>query len=111
MSKYKYYAKINKIKIKRVINKRAMEKFYFKTEGQEPDINCIQKCNYITKPSKGTKIGSASCQQCQNCFGFDKEENWVKCLEYSLDITVRKIKPLNEWAYYLWFASYAESYP
>jgi len=63
-----------------------MEKLYFKTEGDEPDENCTELCPYDEKPSKGTKIGSASCQDCGYCYGWDREEKWVKCLKHSLEL-------------------------
>jgi len=56
-----------------------MEKLYFKTTGLEPDVECIDPCPYKNKPSEGTMIGSASCQDCISCLGWDSEENWVKC--------------------------------
>ena len=63
-----------------------MEKLYFKTTGQEPDVTCIEPCIYKDRPSKGTMIGSSKCQACKACYGWDSEENWVKCLNYSLDV-------------------------
>ena len=62
-----------------------MEKLYFKTTGQEPDENCIDPCKYEDRPNEGTMIGSAKCQDCKACFGWDSEENWVKCLNYSME--------------------------
>lgn len=55
-----------------------MEKYYYPTRGQEPDIECIQHC-YI----KECRIGSVVCQECENCEetggsdGFAPE--WIKC--------------------------------
>ena len=62
-----------------------MEKLYFNTRGQDPDVTCIELCNYKDSPSKLTMIGSASCQDCRACYGWDSEESWVKCLNYSLE--------------------------
>lgn len=62
-----------------------MEKLYFKTIGQEPDAECIEPCPYQGRPAEGTMIGSASCQGCNSCYGWDIEESWVKCLDYSLE--------------------------
>lgn len=60
-----------------------MEKYYFKTRGQEPDVDCIEKCNSINKPSENTHIGSAMCQECKCCKETDIDEygdlNWIKC--------------------------------
>lgn len=61
-----------------------MRKLYFNTTGQEPDIDCIDPCPYDDKPLENTMIGSAACQECKSCYGWDSEENWVKCLAYSL---------------------------
>jgi len=62
-----------------------MKKLYFKTRGQEPDITCIEPCEYKNKPSENTMIGSGICQDCQDCLGWDSEENWVKCLSHELE--------------------------
>jgi len=62
-----------------------MEKLYFKTTGQDPDVNCIEPCKYEDRPSEGTMIGSGKCQDCRACYGWDSEENWVKCLNYSME--------------------------
>jgi len=63
-----------------------MKKLYFKTTGQEPDVNFVDKCPYIDyRPREGTMIGSASCQQCKACYGWDSEENWIKCLAHALE--------------------------
>ena len=64
---------------------KTMEKLYFKTTGQEPDVNCIEPCKYEDRPSEGTMIGSGECQDCRACYGWDSEENWVKCLNYSME--------------------------
>ena len=62
-----------------------MKKLYFRTKGQEPDEVCIDVCPYKNRPTKTTKIGSCSCQGCNECYGWDSEENWVKCLRYAVD--------------------------
>ena len=62
-----------------------MEKLYFKTRGQEPDVECVEICKYKDKPSPNTRIGSALCQDCVACYGWDKEEDWIKCLNHSLE--------------------------
>ena len=57
-----------------------MEKYYFKTRGQDPDVECTEMC-MVRK--NGTMIGSCSCQKCE----FHKENNqdeddnisWIKC--------------------------------
>ena len=38
-----------------------MEKLYFKTVGQEPDVECNEPCEFKDKPSEGTMIGSGLC--------------------------------------------------
>ena len=58
-----------------------MNKFFFITEGQEPDVNCIEPCNCGGRPNESIMIGSASCQECIFCMGWDSEEQWVKCLK------------------------------
>ena len=62
-----------------------MEKLYFKTTGQEPDVNCIEPCKYEDRTSEGVMIGSGQCQDCIACYGWDSEEKWVKCLNYSME--------------------------
>lgn len=62
-----------------------MKKLYYKTDGYEPHVNCIEPCTYENRPKKDTMIGSASCKKCRDCYGWDNEESWVKCLSYSLE--------------------------
>ena len=71
------------IEIEKLIEE--MIKLNYRTRGQDPDINCTISCRYKHKPSKGTMIGSASCQGCESCYGWDKEEQWVKCLNYACE--------------------------
>lgn len=50
-------------------------------------IKYIDPCKYKKKETTiktPTMIGSTSCQKCINCFGWDSEENWVKCLKHSI---------------------------
>lgn len=62
-----------------------MKKLYYNTKGTEPDIECIDKCPFEDyKPNNNTMIGSANCKDCKECYGWDDEEKWVKCLRYSL---------------------------
>lgn len=60
-----------------------MEKYYFKTRGEEPDIICIEKCQSKFRPTDGTMIGSILCQECKNCKETDIDEfgnvTWIKC--------------------------------
>ena len=63
-----------------------MEKLYFRIAGSEPDTTCIDPCTYKDKPSEGVMVGSATCQGCISCYGWDAEENWVKCLSHSLKV-------------------------
>jgi|GEM_PF-2915035 len=60
-----------------------MEKYYFKTRGQEPDAYCIEPCKSKYKPSDGVMIGSAACQECKCCKETDIDEfgdvSWIKC--------------------------------
>ena len=64
-----------------------MEKYYFKTRGQEPDIECVTLCLSKNKPSEGVRIGSASCQECKCCKETDIDEwgdlTWIKCSDLS----------------------------
>jgi hypothetical protein len=55
-----------------------MERYYFKTNGDEIDVDCTEPCHI----KKGTMIGSVACQQCEHC----KENNadyygcsWIVC--------------------------------
>ena len=75
-----------------------MKKLYFKTTGQEPDVNCVEQCFHNSNNNTNQPycmIGSAKCQECQFCFGWDREEHWVKCLEYSLLESKDKDKTLE----------------
>jgi hypothetical protein len=62
-----------------------MKKLFYKTVGQEPDVDCVDPCKYEDRLSKGTMIGSCKCRDCIACFGWDSEEQWVKCLNYSME--------------------------
>lgn len=62
-----------------------MIKLYYKTTGEEPDVNCIEPCKYDCIPSEGTMIGSCSCKECSYCYGWDMEECWVKCLKHAME--------------------------
>lgn len=57
-----------------------MEKYYFKTTGQEPDVDCTEMCLCKDRPSENTRIGSGMCQDCKNCYGWDSDEYWIKCM-------------------------------
>lgn len=63
-----------------------MEKLYYKTIGQEPDVDCVELCKFKDKPSVGTMVGSGMCQGCIACYGWDSEENWIKCLNHALEL-------------------------
>jgi hypothetical protein len=66
-----------------------MKKLFYNTKGNEPDIECIDPCEFEKyRPNKGTMIGSASCQKCRACHGWDSEECWVKCLAYALETNI-----------------------
>ena len=54
-----------------------MEKYYFQTEKET--LEPIESCEFTHK-----KIGCVECSQCDNCFGYDVEERWVKCKIYSI---------------------------
>ena len=62
-----------------------MIKLYYKTTGEEPDIDCTEPCKYDCRPSEGTMIGSCSCKECGYCYGWDMEECWVKCLKHAME--------------------------
>ena len=63
-----------------------MKKLYYKTEGQDPDTICVDPCPYkIDNVNRNPMIGSASCRDCLYCFGWDSEEDWIKCLKYSME--------------------------
>jgi hypothetical protein len=60
-----------------------MEKYYFKTKGYEPDIECVTPCWSKKRPSDGVRIGSAACQDCVCHIENDMDEygciSWLKC--------------------------------
>lgn len=60
-----------------------MKKYYFKTRGQEPDIECAEKCYSQHKSNEGVMIGSVTCQKCKCCKESDIDEwgdiTWIKC--------------------------------
>lgn len=56
-----------------------MERYYFKTAGDEIDVDCIELC--LVKKNK-TMIGSVACQECEHCIESDKTFygcSWIKC--------------------------------
>ena len=59
-----------------------LEKYYFKTKGREPDIDCTERC--MVKDS-GIMIGSVSCQECIFNKGNNASDDswdgdtWIKC--------------------------------
>jgi hypothetical protein len=57
-----------------------MERYYFKTRGQEPDVECTERCMF---KDTGTMIGSANCQKCEYHLENDEDEwgdiSWLKC--------------------------------
>lgn len=70
-----------------------MEKLHFRIGGVEPDLVCLDLCTYLpsdykdkygTKVGYAIRIGSAACQMCEFCRGFDLEEQWIKCSQYNL---------------------------
>ena len=56
------------------------ERYYFKTRGQEPDVECTQRCMFR---DNGICIGSAACQKCEHHFENNVDEwgciSWIKC--------------------------------
>ena len=64
-----------------------MQKYYFKTRGQEPDVECVTPCLSKNRPSEGVRIGSATCQECKCCKETDIDEwgdlTWIKCSDLS----------------------------
>lgn len=57
-----------------------MERYYFKTRGQEPDVECTERCMF---KDTGTMIGSANCQKCEYHLENNEDEwgdiSWLKC--------------------------------
>ena len=57
-----------------------MERYYFKTRGQEPDVECTERCMF---KDTGTMIGSANCQKCKHHLENNVDEwgdiSWLKC--------------------------------
>lgn len=68
-----------------------MEQYYFKTRGQEPDVDCVERC--MVKDN-GVMIGSVTCQECKHHKGNNQDEfgdiSWIKC-EKIEDATKTKI--------------------
>lgn len=56
------------------------ERYYFKTRGQEPYVECIEICMFR---NNGICIGSAACQKCEHHLenNLDKWDciSWIKC--------------------------------
>lgn len=71
-----------------------IEPYYFKTRGQEPDEECIEKCQSKLKPSAGVHIGSITCQECVCCVKTDKDKygnvSWIKCTDIA-NATQKKV--------------------
>lgn len=60
-------------------NDLVADKYFFKTTGQEPNEECVEKC--MVK-NDGTFIGSVSCQSCRFCLNSDSTYNgctWIVC--------------------------------
>ena len=62
-----------------------MKKLYYKTSGEEPHVACLDLCPYKFSPTVDTKIGSVMCRECQYCYGWDSEKDWIKCLNYDME--------------------------
>lgn len=65
-----------------------MIKLYYKTTGEEPDVDCIEPCKYDCRPSEGTmnrktlksKYPSYCCQDCGECIGWlGRFVEWIYC--------------------------------
>ncbi len=52
-----------------------MKKYYYRTIGREPDVDCVEDCPIGEK----AKIGSVMCQYCKHNEGSNHKEEWVKC--------------------------------
>ena len=56
------------------------ERYYFKTRGQEPNVDCIEPCMVV---NDGTMIGSAKCQNCKYHTDNNQDKygdiSWIKC--------------------------------
>ena len=61
-----------------------MERYYFKTKFQPPDVECVEPCNV---KKDGTMIGSYNCIICQfhveNDMNGGDEMSWLKCSKLS----------------------------
>lgn len=70
-----------------------MNQYYFKTRGQEPDVECIERCRF---KNNGTMIGSANCQECEHHIQNDADEwgsiSWIKCDKINEAINIRLVK-------------------
>jgi hypothetical protein len=68
-----------------------MERYYFKTKGQEPDVWCTERC--MVK-NDGTMLGSVKCQQCEHNLDNDWDEleniTWIKCAKIKEAIMIIK---------------------
>jgi len=57
-----------------------MDKTKFTTKGEDPDKWCTTRCPHIL--TEKVMIGSSTCKDCPNCYGWDEEESWVKCSKF-----------------------------
>lgn len=61
-------------------SRNVNEGYYFKTIGQEPNVDCTERC--MVKDN-GIMIGSATCQECEHHFQNNADEcgsvSWIKC--------------------------------
>jgi hypothetical protein len=56
-----------------------MEQYYFKTRGDEIDVDCIEPCMVRS----GVMIGSVVCQECKHCTHSNATDifgcSWIAC--------------------------------
>lgn len=56
-----------------------MEKYYYERSNQ--GFPTHKKCYFLDR-----ELLSTECRTCDNFRGFDKEENWIKCLLYDANL-------------------------
>jgi hypothetical protein len=65
------------------------DRYYFNTKGQEPDVECTEKCPVL---NNGVMIGSATCQECPNLIKSDADDwgcSWIFCQKLNDVVSAR----------------------
>ena len=75
--------RINPLELKKILECYVFdEKGECSTSSSNPYFFSVRGDDYIEEckvQKNGIKIGSATCQECENCIGYDFKKCWIKC--------------------------------